>query len=310
MMLTVGTRGSKLSVAQTETVLEALRTVNPDVEFKLKTIKTFGDKERTRPLFAIDRKGLFEREINQALLKGEVDFAVHSFKDVPTEASDEIVVAAVPKRGSKNDALVSRNGISLTKLREGAVVGTGSLRRLAQVKRYRADLEVKPVRGNLDSRIRKVEKGEFDAVIIAEAGLERLGLTAKMSERLPLDCFPPAAGQGALAVVARKGEDDIVEFLREIDHEPSRAEVTAERTLIQTLGGGCRVPISAVGNTEKNRLRLSGYVFSVDGKNMLAAHAESDLAEAETLGKMVAADLLRQGARDLEEEWRRKYDQR
>lgn len=178
MTLTVGTRGSKLSLVQTENVLDKLKVIHPEVQFKIKVIKTLGDKERKKPLFTIDRKGIFEKEIDLAIVKREIDFAVHSLKDVPTLESSETAIAAIPKRSSPHDVLISRDKVTLDAVAKGAVIGTGSLRRLAQVKFLRPDLEVVPIRGNVDTRIKRVKRGEFDGVIVAEAGLERMGLEA------------------------------------------------------------------------------------------------------------------------------------
>jgi len=309
MILRVGTRGSKLSVIQTEAVLRDLKTMHPNLEFQVKIIKTLGDKERRKPLFTIDSKGIFEKEIDQAIEKGEVDFAVHSLKDVPTvdTSGRKTTIAAVPKRASPHDVLISKGKVPLNALPKGAVIGTGSLRRLAQVKFLRPDLQVKPIRGNVDTRIRKVKKGEFDGAIVAEAGLQRMGLEGEIAERFPLDQFPSAAGQGALAIVARKDNKEAIKLLQTVDHPATRAEVTAERSLVLHLEGGCRVPIGAVGRANGNALSLHGCIFSLDGQKKLAAFAEGNLNEAEELGKRVAQNLLKQGAKDLEKEWREKY---
>jgi hydroxymethylbilane synthase len=309
MILRVGTRGSKLSVIQTEAVLRDLKTMHQNLEFQVKIIKTLGDKERRKPLFTIDSKGIFEKEIDQAIEKGEVDFAVHSLKDVPIVDFSEkkTTIAAVPKRASPHDVLISKDKIPFNALPTGAVIGTGSLRRRAQVKFLRPDLQVKPIRGNVDTRIRKVKKGEFDGAIVAEAGLQRMGLEGEIAERFPLDQFPSAAGQGALAIVTRKDNKETIKLLQTVDHPATRAEVTAERSLVLHLEGGCRVPIGAVGRANGNALSLHGCIFSLDGQKKLGAFAEGNLNEAEELGKRVAQNLLKQGAKDLEKEWREKY---
>jgi hydroxymethylbilane synthase len=309
MILRVGTRGSKLSVIQTEAVLRDLKAKHPNLEFQVNIIKTLGDKERGKPLFTIDSKGIFEKEIDQTIERGEVDFAVHSLKDVPTVdySKRKTKIAAIPKRASPRDVLISKGKIPLNALPKGAVIGTGSLRRLAQVKFLRPDLEVKPIRGNVDTRIRKVKKGEFDGAIVAEAGLERLGLEGEIAERFPLDRFSSASGQGALAIVIRKDDKDTIKLLQAVDHPPTRAEVTAERSMVLQLEGGCRVPIGAVGRANGRALSLHGCIFSLDGQKKLTAFAEGNLNEAQELGKRVAQSLLKQGARDLEKEWREKY---
>jgi hydroxymethylbilane synthase len=309
MILRVGTRGSKLSVIQTEAVLRDIKAKHPNLEFEVNIIKTLGDREQRQPLFTIDSKGIFEKEIDQAIEKGEVDLAVHSLKDVPTvDASErQTTIAVIPKRASPHDVLISKGKVPLNSLAKGAVIGTGSLRRLAQVKFLRPDLEVKPIRGNVDTRIRKVKKGEFDGAIVAEAGLERMGLEGEIAERFPLDRFSSAAGQGALAIVTRKNDKDTIKLLQAVDHPPTRAEVTAERSMVLHLEGGCRVPIGAVGRANGGALSLHGCIFSLDGQKKLAAFAEGNLNEAEELGKRVSQNLLKQGARDLEKEWRKKY---
>lgn len=309
MILRVGTRGSKLSVVQTEAVLREIKAKHPNLEFQVNIIKTLGDREQGKPLFTIDSKGIFEKEIDQAIEKGEVDLAVHSLKDVPTVDPSErqTTIAAIPKRASPHDVLISKGKVPLNALAKGAVIGTGSLRRLAQVKFLRPDLEVRPIRGNVDTRIRKVKKGDFDGAIVAEAGLERMGLEREIAERFPLDRFASAAGQGALAIVARKNDEDTIRLVQAVDHLQTRAEVTAERSMVLHIEGGCRVPIGAVGRADGNALSLHGCIFSLNGEKKLAAFAEGNLNEAEELGKRVAQSLLSQGARDLEKEWRKKY---
>ncbi|MCW4007821.1 MAG: hydroxymethylbilane synthase [Candidatus Bathyarchaeota archaeon] len=307
MMLTVGTRGSKLALIQTESVLESLKQIYPEAEFKIKVIKTTGDKEIKKPLFTIDMKGIFEKEIDLAIAKGEVDFAVHSLKDVPTMESSETAIAAIPKRSSPHDVLVSKDNVPLLGLPKGAVIGTGSLRRMAQIKFLRADLQVVPIRGNVDTRICKVQRGEVDGVIVAEAGLERMKLHHLIAERFPLRQFTPAAGQGALAVVAKRDNEKLIELLSAIDHPPSRAEVTAERSLVLSLEGGCRVPIGAIGRADDRTLTLYGCIFSLKTQEKIAASAEGTLEEAEELGRKVARCLLAQGAKEFEREWREKY---
>ena len=192
-------------------------------------------------------------------------------------------------------------------LRKGAVVGTGSLRRLAQVKHLRPDIEVVPIRGNVDTRIRKIQQGEFDGIILAEAGLQRMDLAGQITERFPLDLFPSAPGQGALAIVSRKNDAEIIKFLQAIEHPQTRAEATAERTLMFQLGGGCRVPIGSVGKANGNELSLLGVMFTLDGQSRIEATAQGTLAQAEELGKQVAEKLANQGAKQIQEKWREKY---
>jgi len=308
MILTVGTRGSKLALAQTEKFVQELKMLCPNVEFKIRTIKTLGDRENTQPLFTIDTQGIFEKEIDQALIREEVDFAVSSLKDVPTVETEGIVIATVPKRASTHDVLISKDNLPLKALPKGAIIGTGSLRRLAQVKFLRQDLEVVPIRGNLDTRIEKAKNGDFDGIIVAEAGLQRMGLESLITERFSLEDFPPAPAQGALAIVTRKNDTKTQQLLQIMEHPQTRAEVTAERSLMLQLGGGCRVPIGAIGRACENYLSLQGFMYTLDGKNRISASAESTLSESEEIGKKVAKKLIAQGAKQIEKEWRKKYD--
>lgn len=308
MILNVGTRGSRLSIIQTEFVLKSLKTLFPKLEFKIKVIKTMGDVERRKPLFAMDRKGIFEKEIDQALLRGEIDFAVHSLKDVPTfDERGEIALAAIPRRDSPLEALISMDNVPLKMLPKAATVGTSSLRRMAQIKHLRPDVEVKPVRGNVDTRIQKVKRGEVHAIVVAVAGLERLGLKKLITEVFPPETLTPPAGQGALAVVARKDRSDIIEILSSIDHPPTRAEVMAERSLISAMGGGCHFPIGAYARVKGDRLSLYSCILSVDGIHRIEASAEAAIEEAENLGRRVASMLLERGAEEIKALWREKY---
>jgi hydroxymethylbilane synthase len=308
MIYTVGTRGSKLALAQTNRTLEQIKQKNPEVDFKLKVIKTMGDKEHGKPLFSIDCKGIFEKEIDQEVVAGEIDFAVHSLKDVPiVEQQTGTIIASIPKRDSPCDVFISQNKVKLEDLPKGSVVGTGSLRRLAEIKYIRPDLEVEPIRGNVDTRIGKVRKGEIAGVVIAEAGLERMNITNEITQRLTLDQFPSAAGQGTIAIVAKEGNTEIINILKSIEDKASRAEITAERSLVFKLEGGCRVPIGAVGQASGNNLILYGSIFSLNNRKKLCASAKGTLSQAEELGRKVGEDLIAQGAEDFEKEWREKY---
>lgn len=300
----VGTRGSRLSLIQTELVLNRLRSLNQGVEFEVVRIKTLGDWEQARSLFYFDRKGVFEKEIDDAILRGAVDFGVHSLKDVPVEVREGLVLAAIPSRGSPYDALVSRGSATLWDLPRGAVVGTSSLRRAAELRAVRPDLRVKPIRGNVDTRLAKLDAGEYDALILAEEGLRRLGLEGRVSQRLLPPSFLPAAGQGALGVVSRDDDGELLALLRQIDDPPSRAEVTAERALISILGGGCRVPIGALARADGERLSLEASILSLDGRRCIHHRAEDVVTAPLRLAEQVARALLERGARDLVDEWR------
>jgi hydroxymethylbilane synthase len=308
MKLVVGTRGSRLSLIQTEQVLESLKRVRPYLKFEVKIIRTMGDIERHKPLYAMGRKGIFEKEIDLAVIKGEIDLAVHSLKDVPTLRGDEeVVIAAIPKRASPLEALVSRDSIPLKMLPKGAIVGTSSLRRMVQIKFLRPDLEVKPIRGNVDTRLRKVKSGDFHAVVLAYAGLERLGLTDLVAEVFSPETFTPAAGQGALAVVVQRDRGDLIDLLKEIDHPPTRAEVVAERSLVAALEGGCHFPIGVYAHAESGKLVLYGCIFSVDARRKIEVRVEGSLSEAEDLGKRAARALSEKGADEIKAQWREVY---
>ena len=308
MKLIVGTRGSRLALAQTNRTLNQIKEKNPNVNFELKIIHTTGDKEQGKPLFSIDCKGVFEKEIDQQVAAGQIDFAVHSLKDVPiVEQQSGTVIASVPKRDSPNDVLISHNNIPFSDLPKGSIIGTGSLRRLAEIKYLRPDLDVQPLRGNIDTRISKVCKGEVSGIVIAEAGLERMGLMSESTERLQLDKFPSAAGQGAIAITAKEGNTKIIKLLKTVEDQGSRAEITAERSLVLKLEGGCRVPIGAVARTQGDMITLYGCMFSLNDRKKISAQAKGPLAEAVKLGTAVGEELIRQGAADFEKEWREKY---
>jgi len=260
----VGTRGSRLAIAQTEIALAALRRVHTGVRFEVLTINAKGDVDK-RPLFTMDEKGIFEKEVNEAVKKGEADFAVHSLKDVPSDLSEELVVACIPKRASPNDVLVNDKGQKLKELAPGSVVGTSSLRRAVQLAKYRSDLDVSPIRGNVETRVKKVINGEYGAVVLAEAGLTRISMKDVIVERFSVRDFVPAPGQGAIAIVCRRDDKILINMLKQIEDPSSRAEVLAERALIRKVEGGCRFPLGAVAVTNDDKITLYASVFSADG---------------------------------------------
>ena len=310
MLLRVGTRGSKLSLVQTDMVLEQLKRKHSDLIVETKVIKTKGDEDQATPIFSINQKGIFEKEIDQAILGRKIDLAVHSLKDVPVfEGDTELVIASVPQRGSPANVMVSRNNRSLRELKSGSRVGTSSLLRVAQLKRARPDLQAVPIRGNVDTRVEKVEKGEFDAVILAEAGLVRLGLKGRIAERLSLDDFMPAPGQGILALVARKEDSQILELLQSIEDPSTRAQADAERELVNVLEGGGKVPIGALASSNRDSLSVTGSILSKDGKTRLESTRSGNIREGAKIGRMVAEELISKGAKKIEESWRGSYYQ-
>ena len=318
--LRLGTRGSQLARWQAEWVAEQLHSLGRKVE--LVEIATHGDRERVRPVEEIGTRGVFTKEIQRALLAGNVDLGVHSLKDLPTEPVDGLVVAAVPARESPADVLVTsaQNGepaaqsggysaqensplpAPYSSLPKGARVGTGSLRRQAQLRHVRPDLVIQDIRGNVDTRLRKLDDGEFDAIVLAEAGLRRLGLTNRISQVLPFNIMLPAVGQGALAIECRAEDDATRAALDPLEDSITRAAVLAERSLLAALRGGCMAPVGARGRIEGDALHLSAVVLSVDGRRRLEAHdrsSSSDLSPVEELGRRVAQALLDQGAAEL-----------
>ena len=303
MTIRVGTRGSRLALAQTGIAIAALKKANLGVNFEIVTISTKGDVDR-RPLFTMDEKGIFEKEVNEAVKNGSVDFAVHSLKDVPSDMAGELVVACIPKRAKPNDVLVNDKGQKLAELPAGAVVGTSSLRRAVQLTKARPDLRVKPIRGNVETRVKKVISGEYDAIVLAEAGLGRLGMKDVIVERFGVRDFVPAPGQGAIAIVCRRDDKKTMAILRRIEDSKSRAEISAERALIEKVEGGCRFPLGAVAVTRGDKLTLYASIFSADGSKNIKVAKTGSVAGAEKLGSKVADVLLKQGAGELAEGWR------
>ena len=302
-IIRVGTRGSRLALAQTGIAIAALKKANPGAKFEIVTISTKGDVDR-RPLFTMDEKGIFEKEVNEAVKKGKVDFAVHSLKDVPSDMAEELMVACIPRRARPNDVLVNDKGQKLAELPAGAVVGTSSLRRAVQLARARPDLKVKPIRGNVETRVKKVIAGEYDAIVLAEAGLGRIGMKDVIVERFGVRDFVPAPGQGAIAIVCRRDDKKTMAMLRRIEDPKSRAEISAERALIEKVEGGCRFPLGAVAVTRGDKLTLYASVFSADGSKNIKVAKTGGVAGAEKLGSRVADVLLKQGAGKLAEGWR------
>lgn len=302
-IINVATRGSRLALAQTEIAISALNKVHKDIDFRILTVSTKGDVDK-RPLFTMDAKGIFEKEVNEAVRKGEADFAVHSLKDVPSELSDELVVACIPKRASPRDVLVNDRGLKLMELPAESVVGTSSLRRAVQLIRIRPDLKVRPIRGNVETRVKKVIGKEYDAIVLAEAGLSRLGMKDVIVERFRIRDFMPAPGQGAIAIVCRRDDKKMINMLKKIEDDKSRLEVMAERALIEKVEGGCRFPLGAVAVSRNDRMILHSSVFSADGTKSIRISKSGNSMQAEKLGLKVADLLLKQGAGALAEGWR------
>lgn len=303
--LRIGTRGSKLALAQTQIVIKSLSEQNEPFEYEITPIKTKGDLDNSKPLFYLDKKGIFEKEINDSVVKGDVDFAIHSVKDVPSTIHKDLVIASIPKRESVIDVLISKSRKRLNELPNASIIGTSSLRRAIQIISFRNDFKVRPLRGNIDTRIEKALKGEYDAIILAEAGLKRLGKEQYISERFDPKRFLPAAGQGALALVCKKTDTKLVQFLHKIEHAPSRISINAERSFISKIEGGCRFPIAAYANLSSKNHKINFYakIFSSDGLEHIAIKKIGDYDKPEMVGNMVASYLIENGALRLAEGW-------
>jgi len=303
----VGARGSQLSVAQTNWVINELKKVNPDSEYEIKTIITKGDTD-SRPLFTIDQKGIFEKEIDRAVAQKEVDFAVHSLKDVPSEIDGSLTLACIPKREVVNDVFISSDGSTLENIKPGAVIGTSSLRRAVQVTRKRPDVTVKPIRGNIETRIKKASGENYDAVILAQAGISRLGVDIKFSP-LSINDFSPSPGQGAIAIVARTDDSQIIFMLKKIEDADSRLEIEAERALSDYVDSGCRFPVGAYAKSNGSEMTLTVIAFSVDGKKSLQVSKTGDKKDPKSLGKSVGEELREKGVNELALNWREKVEE-
>ena len=306
MKYVVGARGSQLSVAQTNWVISQLQKTNPDSEFEIKTITTKGDTD-ARPLFTIDQKGIFEKEIDRAVAQKEVDFAVHSLKDVPSELEDGLTLACIPKREVVNDVFISSDGSTLDNIKEGAVIGTSSLRRAVQIMQKRSDVTVKPIRGNIETRIKKASGENYDAIVLAQAGISRLGVDVKFTP-LSTDDFSPSPGQGAIAIVARADDSQTIAMLKTIEDSDSRLEIEAERALSDYVDSGCRFPIGAYAKSNGSDMTLTVTAFSVDGKKSLHVTKTGDKNDPKSLGKSAGEELREKGVNDLALNWREKVE--
>jgi hydroxymethylbilane synthase len=299
--LVLGTRGSTLALTQSGIVTADLEAMGLSV--RMEVIRTTGDSDQQSPLSQIGGKGLFTRELDVALLEGRIDLAVHSLKDLPTELEHGLALAAVPKREDPRDVMVGPEGasavVTLQTLPPGARVGTGSLRRQALASAFRPDVEVVNIRGNLDTRIAKVDRGEFDVIIVAAAGIRRLGLWSRVTEAFERTSWLPAPGQGALGLITRSGDAKTEAMLHPLDHPPSHIAVRAERALLAALGGGCHTPIAALGLPHGSGLRLWGLVASPDGKRVVLADGSGRLSDPDILGGRVARLLIERGATEV-----------
>jgi hydroxymethylbilane synthase len=299
--LRIGTRGSTLARWQAEFVRKHLFQLT-GVEAEIILIKTAGDKQQNAPLTQIGGKGIFIKELEEALLEETIDLAVHSVKDIPTDTPGRLFFPAVCRRDDVRDCLVSHRGTLLANLKPGARVGTSSLRRQAQLRRHRPDLDLRDLRGNVDTRLRKVDSGEYDAIVLAKAGLDRLGWSQKIAETLSTDISLPAVGQGAIAIESRVKDQEAAEILGKLDDEETRTVIIAERALLAALQGGCQVPLGAWARMERGELVMEAAVCSVDGQRYVRQKVAGQPAQAAELGQQMAQLLVENGARDILEE--------
>ena len=297
--LVIGTRGSSLAMCQAQIVQTRLEERFPERTFRLQTIKAQADKDPELPLIAMSGEGVFVKELETALLEARVDLAVHSLKDLPLETPASLRLAAVLEREEPRDAFVSRSGETFDQLPSGARVGTSSLRRRSQLLHWRHDLQMCEIRGNVDTRLRKLGEGQYDAIVVAACGLIRLGLEERITEYLELSRMLPEPGQGALAIEARADDEQLLELLRGLDDPVSRACVEAERAFLRALGGGCRVPIAAYAEHRDGSLELEGAVIAPDGSSQLRGRVLGPMTEPVALGGRLAEQLVSRGAKQL-----------
>lgn len=296
--MVLGTRGSRLALWQANHVADRLRE-GTALDVEIRTIKTKGDRILDAPLAKIGDKGLFVKEIESALVDGDIDLAVHSLKDMPTVIPEGLTLGAFLEREDPRDALISRGNVALADLPEGSTIGTSSLRRRAQLLKYRPDFNLVDVRGNLDTRVRKVEEGQFDAIILASAGLKRLGWAHRITEKISPDVSLSAVGQGAIVVEIREDDEFMISSMKLLDHDETRAAVLAERVVMRRLEGGCQIPIGALGRIEGDKLVLDGMVASLDGSNLVRDRITGDPSKPEELGLALAELLLDLGADEI-----------
>jgi hydroxymethylbilane synthase len=288
--LIAGTRGSRLALRQTQLVIDAIRQAHPHVQIEVREIRTEGDRSNA-PLSAIGGQGVFVKETEAALLRKDVDFAVHSLKDLPPQIPDGLVIAAIPERADPRDALVTPHGAQLADLPTGAKIGTGSARRAVQLRALRSDIETVDIRGNVETRIRKVDEGQYDGAVLAVAGLERLRLLDRASQTFGIEEMVPAVGQGALAVEARADDDETSALLSAIDHADTRIACEAERAFLVELGAGCKLPIGALATVDGDMLRLMGMIASESDGPSFREDSSASIADGRELGAGLAKSL-------------------
>lgn len=293
----IGTRGSELALVQARFIAEEIKAQYRDISLEIVPIKTRGDRMQNISLAKIGGKGVFVKEIEEALLEEKIEIAVHSMKDVPVELPEGLEISVIPEREDPRDVLISRNNIKMEELPQGAKIGTGSLRRRMQLLNFLPDIEVVPIRGNLGTRIKKIDSEGLVGIIAAAAGMKRMGWAAKVSQYIPVERMLPSAGQGVLGIEVRRDDHKIKEILSFLNHGQTFAEVSAERAFLRTLGGGCQVPIACIGRKRGDMLILKGLVGSTDGKIVIEDEIKGAVEEGEELGNSLAETILSRGGR-------------
>ncbi len=306
--LNIGTRGSQLALFQANWVKDQLAQAHPDLHITLIKIKTTGDKIQDAPLAKIGGKGLFVKEIEEALLQKKIDLAVHSVKDIPTEFPKGLHLSVITKREDPRDVLISKDGKILKDLPQRAKIGTSSLRRQAQLLHFRSDFELIPLRGNLDTRLKKLKTKNLDAIILALAGVKRLGFEENVTEIILPEISLPAIGQGALGIETRMDDKEVEGQIRFLNDQDSSIAITAERAFLKKLEGGCQVPIAAFARIFGTTLHIDGLIGTIDGKRLIRHHLEGPIEKAESLGVELAEILLGKGAKEILDEVYRRSD--
>jgi len=301
-ILKIGTRGSDLALRQANWVADRLKARHPDMVIEIFVIKTRGDRMQNVSLTSIGGKGVFVKEIEEALLKGDIGIAVHSMKDVPVELPEELEIGIVTEREDPRDVLISRGDKKIEDLPKDARIGTGSLRRGLQLRNLMPDVEVVSIRGNLDTRIKKIKTDNLDGVVVAAAGMKRMGWEERVSQYIPVELMMPSPGQGALGIEFRRDDEKMKDLVSFLNHRSSSIEVMAERTFLKELGGGCQVPIAAYGKKQGNELVLRGLAGSLDGRVIIADEVRGSSEDWEELGKRLAENIWSRGGREILEE--------
>ncbi len=295
----IGTRGSALALWQAQWVKNQIKKNYPSVDVKIVKIKTKGDKITDRPLATVGGKGLFVKEIEQKLLDKEIDIAVHSMKDMPGDLPQGLIIGAVPARENPFDVIISKNGLTLAELPAGAKIGTSSLRRASQIKHTRPDIITESIRGNLDTRLKKLETGEFDAIILAAAGIIRLGMKKKITEYLGETTMLPAVGQGALCIESRHDDNETSLMLKPLNHMETNISITGERAFLKRIQGSCHIPVACFGKIENNNIILTGLIASENGKQIIKQTIKQNTNSAQQAGIDLADSLLSKGGREI-----------